>query len=120
LCLVIRTLAVAISLATAVTLADAQSVRCSITKKHYCTSEGCKAVAPTVWINLDISRQRYSRCEANGCDQYDAHVTASGIFFVIDVPGTGTIAKVTMDGTHFLEIATLLDTAFVSFGTCQQ
>ena len=68
---------------------------------------------------LDLSRQTYARCDAKGCDTYDAQYSRSGAYFVVDVPGRGLIAKIATDMSAFLEVATAGTTALVSFGSCQ-
>jgi hypothetical protein len=100
--------------------AAAEPMTCRITTKHSCDpAGGCKKIPPGVWNVLDAARQTYARCDARGCDTYDASFSPSGAFIVIDVPSRGMVAKVAADKSSFLEVATLGMTALNSFGSCE-
>ena len=102
-------------------VASAEPLRCDIFKKFRCdATDGCKRGANTRWNLVDTERQKFSRCENNfGCDDHDAHITRSGVFLKIEVPGKGLIAKLSDDGSQFVEIITLGTAVHVSFGTCK-
>lgn len=99
--------------------ASTQTVICAISTKYSCGAAGCNQTQVTVQNILDLSRQTYARCDAKGCDTYDAQYSRSGAYFVVDVPGRGLIAKIATDMSAFLEVATAGTTALVSFGSCQ-
>ena len=80
---------------------------------------GCKKLQSGVWNVLDVTRQTYARCDARGCDTYDASFSPSGAFIVIDVPSRGMVAKVAADKSSFVEVATLGMMALNSFGICE-
>jgi hypothetical protein len=100
--------------------AAAETMTCRITAKHSCEpATGCKKLQPGVWNVLDVTRQTYARCDARGCDTYDASFSPSGAFIVIDVPSRGMVAKVAADKSSFVEVATLGMMALNSFGICE-
>ena len=100
--------------------AAAETMTCRITAKHSCEpATECKKIQPGVWNVLDVAKQTYARCDARGCDSYDASFSPSGAFIVIDVPSRGMVAKVAADKSSFLEVATLGMTALNSFGSCE-
>ena len=104
-----------------VSLADARSLRCEIAAKHYCTADrGCSATSTPVFNRIDIDRGTYVRCNANGCDEYDAVLSSSGVFTLIEVPGRDILAKMSRDGSMFLEVVTLATDVYVSFGSCSE
>jgi hypothetical protein len=49
----------------------------------------------------------------------DASFSESGEFIIIDVPGRSMMAKVSRDGSGFVEVVTLMSTVLLSFGSCQ-
>ncbi len=97
--------------------AYAASERCEITKKFVCSPAGCKTVEPTIFNLLDFATRQFSRCDDAGCDHYPMTSSVSGIYINIDVPG-GTLAKLSIDRSEYLEVATLATIVFVSFGSC--
>ena len=100
---------------------DAQNFRCEITAKHYCTADrGCSATPTPVFNRIDVDRGTYSRCDASGCDEYDAVLRSSGVFTLIEVPGKDILAKMSRDGSMFLEVVTLATDVYVSFGSCSE
>ena len=44
----------------------------------------------------------------------------SGVYLNMAVPNKGLLAKMIVDGSEFLEVATLGTTVFLSFGSCQE
>ena len=100
--------------------AGAEIIICEISEKHYCgLGKGCQTIAATVWSVIDTTRKTYSRCDSAGCEEHDARFSTPGAYVTIDLPGTGTIAKMSIVDGDFLEVATLTTTAYVSFGTCR-
>ena len=99
--------------------AMATSIRCDISTKYACNRDGCTPNARTVWNLVDVDRSQYSRCDGKGCDEFQMVQSASGIFVNIDVPGRGVLAKMSRDGSLFVEVTTLADNVLVSFGACR-
>lgn len=98
----------------------AMELRCEIDEKHYCEQgAGCKEVPATIWNFVNLDNATYRRCDTSGCDEYRAKVSAAGVYYVIDLPGHGTLAKMSLDGSVFVEVATLVGTVYTSFGSCR-
>jgi len=92
---------------------------CTITEKLQCAQgHGCQSMKNTIVVRIDMERQIYSRCDAKGCDEYQPQFTVSGEFINIAVPANGFLAKLTNDGSSFIEVATLRTAVFLSFGFC--
>jgi hypothetical protein len=111
--------AAAVSLLCLLAPSAKAELRCEINAKQVCNPDGCRSVAPTVHNKLDGQHGLYSRCDANGCDDYPASITRSGAFANVEVPGRGVIAKVSLADGAFLEVATLGLEAYVSYGACK-
>lgn len=94
-------------------------VTCTITSKFGCGPQGCKQGTPTIVVRIDEERQQYSRCDAKGCDDYAALFSRSGMFLNIAMPKNGAMAKMTEDGSSFVEIVTVMDVPIICFGTCK-
>jgi hypothetical protein len=115
----------ALALSTTTALAQplpalSQPVTCQVSAKFSCAAEtGCRENRLGVWNVIDMQGQTYARCDSRGCDKYDARLSRSGVFIIIDVPGHGMMAKLAADMSAFLEVATIGTQALVSFGTCQ-
>jgi hypothetical protein len=116
-----RSVVVAIAVVLlAANTANAQTWRCTATEKWICQpGAGCQQNPVTVFNRFDAARRTYSRCDIRGCDTYGAQVSQSGAFLIIDVPGRGMVAKTSIDGSSFVEIATLMMTTLVSYGACR-
>jgi hypothetical protein len=93
-------------------------MRCEITSKFRCSPAGCKTNELGVFNIFDMETGKFSRCDDNGCDEYEATFTRSGTYLVIDVPGHGMVGKLSADDTKYVEITTLGTTVLVSFGVC--
>jgi hypothetical protein len=93
---------------------------CAITEKWQCApSQVCQQLENKIVIRIDMNRQIYSRCDAKGCDDFQADFSNSGVFINIALPAKGLLAKLTNDGSSFTEVATLGSIAFISFGSCR-
>ena len=99
--------------------AIADNLRCDIVAKYACSAEGCEPNQLGMWNVIDLDGGEFSRCDRNGCDSYNAEISKSGLFYNIEVPGRGTMAKLAMDGTSFLEVVTLGTVVLISFGSCR-
>ena len=86
--------------------------------KFFCSKDGCVKINQTVIVHLDPLTGDYSRCDDKGCNSYVVDVSVSGIFLNFTRPGT--MAKVALDGAMYMEVATLKDTAYISFGECSE
>jgi hypothetical protein len=103
------------------TASFAQPIRCDITTKFACSSTGgCQANTLGVFNRIDLDRCKFSRCDSRGCDDYDAVIQRSGEFILIDVPGRGIFAKLSTDGSEFVEVTSLGTSILASFGSCRQ
>ncbi len=100
-------------------MALAQELRCDIVTKFFCGADsGCQKNEVSVWNTVDLDTQEFSRCDQNGCDTYPVSTTPSGKFTIIDVPGHGMFAKMTADGSDYVEVVSVLTGVLVSFGQC--
>ena len=98
----------------------AAELRCEISEKHLCQpSADCTRVPAKVWNLIDLENRTYARCDNSGCDTYDALVSTSGVVTRVEVPGRGLTTTLTDGGSSFVEVATLVDTVYVSFGSCR-
>ena len=116
-----KSLGLLLFLGAAVGSASAEAaVTCSIAEKSQCQAgTGCSAVQPTIVIRLDMATNSYSRCDAKGCDDFVAQYSQSGNYINIALPERGMMAKLSMDGSSFTEVATLAGVVLVSFGSCK-
>jgi hypothetical protein len=92
--------------------------RCERPSFFYCTPAGCKKKEYSISITVDFVRMLVARCDAKGCDSRAMQFTNSGIWTVIDRPGSATILKIRNDGTEFVEVVTLWSEVFTGFGAC--
>ena len=100
-------------------LADrASKWRCTITSQYVCSKKGCDQNPPTVWINLDFSANLYERCDAKGCDAYPMRSFVGGIYTTISLARPGTFLKAVNDGSEFVEVASMGNVTFNTFGRC--
>ena len=99
--------------------ASAEPMRCEITSKFACAADGCVSNRLGVFNLIDLDLGTFSRCDQNGCDEYEAKITRSGEYLVVDVPGRGMLAKLSVNGAEYVEITTLGTAVFVSFGACR-
>jgi hypothetical protein len=103
------------------TTAAAEVLECRPIKKAICGIEGCKAIPLGTAFSLYEPSGKYARCDARGCDAYEAEVTQSGVFTVIELRGKGTVAKIGPEvGSYrpWLEVTTAMTDAYVSNGYC--
>jgi hypothetical protein len=102
------------------------SWRCTPTRLDGCGESSCesKAVTPAddaVYVLLDFSTKRYSRCDSKGCDEYSLDVSVGGIFTTIDLPGrSGTFLKALNDGSQYIEVVTASLAVIRYSGACRK
>lgn len=114
------TLGVAATLGVLAVEAAQADITCTINQKHSCApQQGCKPVKVTIVLRMDPKSGTYSRCDAKGRDDFEAQFSRSGVFVNIALPKKGLMAKMSVDGSMFLEVATLSDVALVSYGSCK-
>ena len=64
-------------------------VRCDADAKFSCSPAGCETAAPGATARIDPERRVYSRCDARGCDEYDALISRSGDYVNVALPEHG-------------------------------
>lgn len=92
--------------------------KCSVTSKFVCTKNKCEKIQDAdSYIQLDIKRKLYQRCDSKGCTNADVFIEKGGIYthFLMHSPN---IFKVRNDGSEFVDVATIFETALVSYGNC--
>ena len=114
-----RTLVVGLLVLVAASPAWANEIRCEIEAKYACNVSGCRENAITTWNLIDLDALRFSRCDQKGCDHYTITTSVSGIFINIEVPGHGMLARVSQDGSQYVEVVTLGTDVLVSYGSCR-
>jgi hypothetical protein len=93
---------------------------CTVTEKYSCSpGNGCKSILPAVEVRIDWNEKLYSRCDKKGCDDLKMNFSVSGDFINIDIPEHSALAKISKDGSSYLEVVTLMTTAVVSHGSCR-
>jgi hypothetical protein len=96
------------------------SSTCSIVEKMTCVQgKGCQTIENKIVIRIDAERKIYSRCDSSGCDDFSAQFSVSGQFLNIALPANGMLAKVSIDGSSFTELATQGTSVLLSFGSCR-
>ncbi|MEJ2121955.1 MAG: hypothetical protein P8Z76_14870 [Alphaproteobacteria bacterium] len=114
-----RLLAVMFIALVATMPAHAAAMRCDMSKKFACTAGGCRDNAITGWNVVDFKTNRFSRCDRKGCDHYPMTVKRSGLFLNIEIPGRAMFAKMSVDGSKYLEVVSLGTSVLVSYGSCK-
>ncbi len=92
---------------------------CVPEQSEYCDGEQCRAVKPAIFLEVDETNKRYSRCDRNPCDTYDATFEQSGIYTVIRPapPKHGEI-KMSNDGSY-VETNALGLSIYINRGRCR-
>lgn len=118
--MVVRSLFARVLVASAVMSVSpviAAPLLCSIDTKFFCSSNACTLVEASVWNVLDQAEGTYARCDRLGCDTYPAIFSLAAAVMLIDVPGRGLLAKLSVAG-DFTEVSTLGNDVYLSFGRC--
>ena len=71
------------------------------------------------WNFIELEKQRFSRCDNAGCDTYPANFSGPTEYLIVEVPRRGVLAKLGRTNGDFMEVATLMTTAILSFGMCK-
>lgn len=102
-----------------VSAAQAQELQCTVASKFICSqSTGCLVGYVEMWSGVDLKRGTISRCDPKGCNIYPAQFNTSGNYVNISLPQGGYMAKMSLDGSQFSEVATIGGTVLLSFGSC--
>jgi len=99
----------------------AHSLICIPESKQLCFANNeCKSTKAGVFLLIDEVNSRYSRCDNQPCDTYDASFSKSGIYTIISPlsPNHGEV-KIAQDGTY-TETNTLGDSVYISRGMCKK
>ena len=102
-----RAIVIALLVLGAVSSARSAELRCEIRAKYACNLSGCRENAVTVWNLIDLDALRFSRCDQKGCDHYTI------------TTGHGMLARLSHDGSQYLEVVTLGTDVLVSYGSCR-
>jgi hypothetical protein len=101
--------------------ATASEFVCNAAEKQLCSpGKGCQAGIVTVYSTFEATapgKARYSRCDRNGCDEFEANTYNSGVFLLIELPGRAVFAKVGPDGS-WTEVVSLGHELIVTHGRC--
>jgi hypothetical protein len=93
---------------------------CTISQKQVCRpGVECEQTKNSIVVRIDWNQGTYSRCDAKGCDALSMQFAVSGDFLNIEVPGRGMLAKISKDGSSYVEVATFMTNVIVSFGSCK-
>ena len=114
-----RAIVIVLLVLGAVSSARSAELRCEIRAKYACSPLGCQESTITVWNLIDLDALRFSRCDQKGCDHYTITTSVSGIFMNIEVPGHGMLARMSHDGSQYVEVVTLGTDVLVSYGSCR-
>ena len=102
------------------------SWRCTPARLDGCGESSCESKAvgladDAVYVLLDFSSERYSRCDSKGCDEYPLDVSVGGIFTTISLPGRpGTFLKALNDGSQYIEVLTSSLAVIRYSGACRK
>ena len=99
--------------------AFAKEFKCEFQSKFHCDGNSCIPIEPTTWNLVDLETKSIARCDNQGCDWYEMEIHQSGFFTIFDVAERGFMAKMSIDGKSYIEIATLGTEAYVSQGSCE-
>ena len=101
--------------------ATAAEFICNASEKQHCSpGQGCQKGVVAVFAKFEATapgKARYSRCDRNGCDTYEADTFGSGAFLLIELPGRATFAKVGPDGS-WTEVVSLGHEVMLAHGQC--
>jgi hypothetical protein len=114
-----RLLSTLIATSTVLTNATALAAPmvCSISEKHHCQAGYmCQWMENNISVRIDFDRKIYMRCDADGCDSFNAQFSQTGGFHHIIL--ANVLAKVSQADLTFVEIAAFDRKTYVSFGKC--
>jgi hypothetical protein len=94
------------------------TLECWFTAASWCGSDGCSAADSQTWVRWTPDTKTYERCEARGCDRYEAMVTYSGAFATIILPENALLARLTKPG-RIVEVTMSMDSGLIRHGLCK-
>lgn len=103
--------------ASAATWRDKGTLTCLPKTKSMCTPRGCVTGPVNVRLEVTPSSGSYRRCGPEGCDQYTAAVSHSGIWTTLALPENSLMLRLTGSG-RFMEVAAIGDEVLVYHGAC--
>lgn len=79
-------------------------------------------MAPSgVYVSVNIAERSYGRCDdKRPCDWYPMSVHPAGNFVDLDFRPGLQGARMSVDGSIFIETANVLNSVIVSYGTCAE
>jgi hypothetical protein len=117
-------LSAVISLTLASAVAEqADEFRCTFQSRYVCRPGGCEpmlAETDPAFVILRMDANQYGRCTKT-CDWYPMTVQPNGVFFDLGFrPGGVQGAKMSQDGSLFIETVSIMDAVIVSHGACKR
>jgi len=103
--------------ASAATWRDKGTMLCRPKSKNMCTPSGCMTGPVNIRLEVTPSSGAYRRCGPEGCDQYSAAVSYSGLWTTLALPENSLMLRLTGSGS-FMEVAAIGDTVLVYHGVC--
>lgn len=86
--------------------------------QHCSGGSNCEQLEPKVFLLIDTTNQRYSRCDSQPCDTYEADFSESGIYTIIQpLPPAHGQVKITSGGIY-TETNTLGNNVYINSGRC--
>ena len=99
--------------------APSATVQCQFSEKVQCDrGTPCKALKPSVSVKINFAAKQYSRCDKAGCDNYNAVISQSGAYKIIEIPGRAMFAKIGPNGIS-TEVVSIMNSVLVSQGVCK-
>ena len=110
-------------LAASMVSTKADELRCTFQNRYACRPGGCERMLtegdPT-FVILRMHANQYGRCTKT-CDWYPLTVQPNGMFLNLGFrPGGVEGAKMSQDGSLFVETISIVDTLIVSYGNCRR
>ena len=101
-------------------LAAQQRFICEIDSKFSCSAgSGCSDSKLGIWNVVDFGAGTFQRCDRNGCDSYPMAPIQSGLFINFMIPERAMFAKMSGDGSQYVEVVSIATDVLVSFGSCR-
>ena len=102
--------------------AGAAELRCTFQSRQICDPRGCLPGDPsTAFVTLRLKERQYGRCRGTrACDWYPMRVQRGGDYLHLDFSDGVQGAKMSLDGSLFIETVSLMDKVWVSFGRCER
>lgn len=92
-------------------------MECKFVAARICNEVECRTGPNIIEVSWNPNSGEYRRCDKKGCDAYEPTVSVSDFYTVLSFPKNGMMTKIS-DRGEIVEIATLMNTAFVKHGQC--